>query len=144
MEQDKQSKKAPGNIKTSPAATPSGLQRRDPDTIFAMGPIAPPVEEETGPMGTARVARGRCLHVPSGKKVVVGSRPIEINGTTVYRDVCTQEIAMFNEGAEVQLPVKEIERLKSLGFLVDDDKRLKALRAQPKPDTGIHNDPRVR
>ena len=97
-------------------------------------------------MGTAKVARGRCLHVPTGKKVVVGSRPFEVNGAIVYRDVTADETRSALPGDVVSMPQQEIDRLMALNFLIPiDDQPRKGMKVKPaRPQTGIDNDPRVK
>jgi hypothetical protein len=105
---------------TNPVSNPAALQRRDPSEIFSpsFGPHAPSdAPEETGPLGTGVVAHGRCLHAPTGRKIIVGSRPHETSkGAIVHRDVTSSETKIFKPGDVVTLPVREIERCARSGF----------------------------
>jgi hypothetical protein len=110
---------------TKPAPDFANLKRIDPDRIHAPPPLPPLQEQEPdlGPMGTAKVARGRTVHVPTGVKHVVGSRPYDAGGgTVVHRDITAVEFHSAGPGETVTLPVSEIERLTTLGFLqpIDD------------------------
>jgi hypothetical protein len=93
-------------------------------------------------MVEAVVAKGRSLHVPTGRQIVVGSRPVEINGVTVHRDVMSAEVRIHGPGATVTLPRSEVDRLVELGFCVPNEKRVKA-NGKGKPVTGVANDPRL-
>jgi hypothetical protein len=76
---------------------------------------------------------------------VVGSRAVEVNGTTVYRDVTAEEYRSAQPGEVVELPQSEIARLMELGFVQPIDGnpaaglKVKAVR----PKTGIDDDPRI-
>jgi hypothetical protein len=121
---------------------PASLQRHDPDKVSDFLPLGPNPMPADGPMVQAVVARGRCLHIPTGRTNIVGTRPVEVNGTTVYRDVAAQEVRIFQQGATVELPQSEVDRLTELGFLIADVKPVKA-NGKAKPATGIANDPRL-
>src|ERR1700730_12438167 len=96
-------------------------------------------------MAKTPVAKGRCLHLPIGDRHIVGTRPVEIDGTLIYKDVFAQEIRSAGPGEEVVLPVGEVERLRGLGYLVAiDDKPAKRGNGKGHSVTGIENDPRLR
>jgi hypothetical protein len=84
------------------------------------------------------------VHTP-GKKKIVGTRPYEVNGVIMYRDITAQEIHVAGPGEVVELPLTEITRLTELGFLtpIDDGQPAKAKPIRPTSPTGIENDPRL-
>lgn len=115
-------------------------------------PVAGPSPEvDQGPLGTARVAKGRCLHLPTGKQVYFKEavQRVDQNGVVVGQNVAVMrgEVRIAGPGETVELPQKEIERLRGLGFLepIDDKPRLlsKAERTALMAATGIVDDPRV-
>ena len=108
-------------------------------------PSTAPTPEPAPGMARATVCKGRSVHLPLPTKKIVGSRPIEINGTTIHRNVEAAEIRIAGPGEEVTLPVDEVERLRGLGFLTDDKPAKRGNgKAAAVSKTGIENDPRVR
>jgi hypothetical protein len=131
------------NPKTSPVPNPSSLRRTDPDKpLSEFRQLGPNPLPEEGPLTKATVARGRCVHVPTGRQIRAGSRHFEIDGIPVYKDVMTQEVRIFNQGDTVELPESEIKRLTQLGFLVDDKAVKKTVKG--KLVTGVKDDPRLK
>jgi hypothetical protein len=111
----------------------------------ATPPTAPSPEPDVGPTGRAVVAKGRSVHIALETKRIVGSRPIEINGTTIHRNVEAAEIRIAGPGETVELPEAEIERLRGLGFLVDDQPATRrGTNGKGHSVTGIDNDPRLK
>lgn len=94
-------------------------------------------------MGSAKVAGGRCIHIPTGKMLHRGYalQRIDTNGVVVgeNREVTMGEVRIAGPGEIVELPVSEITRFTELGFLVAIEPAKKA-----RPETGIDNDPRVK
>ena len=116
-----------GNLDTSRPASPSGLRKHDPDKVLAPQPVpllrsAP---EAVGPMVKARVAKGRTLHLPdpSGKRVIVGTRAVEVDGHITHADVTQSALMTAGPGTEVELAESEVKRLRELGFLENPDGR---------------------
>jgi hypothetical protein len=106
--------------------------------------MLPAPEVDPGPMAKAKVAKGRCVHVPNGKKHIVGSEAYDVQGTIVHRDVTAEGYRSAGPGEVVELPEAEIERLTGLGFLVAlDDKPVKRGNGKGHPVTGVKDDPRV-
>ncbi len=137
-------KRATGSrSKADPVSNPAGLKRIDPNRAFEHKLAGPSALAENGPPTRAIVRRGRCLHVPvpGGRQVVIGSRPYEVDGVVVHRDITTSETKIFNQGEEVELPLSEVVRLTELGFLEPIEPKAKP---RPPVQTSIPNDPRVR
>jgi hypothetical protein len=135
------------NLNTAkPSPNFAATKKFDPDKLHPTLPnLSHVIEQDPGPMGQAKVARGRTVHVPTGIRKVIGSKGYEVNGAVVYRDVTQEEFNVANPGDTVTLPQTEIDRLMELGFLQSiDDHPAKVSRPRaPRPDTGIKNDPRV-
>jgi hypothetical protein len=94
-------------------------------------------------MGKAKIARGRTIHVCAGRKIVVGTRRHEANGTIVYRDVTANETRAALPGEEVELPLTEIKRLIDLGFLVAADGTANGGFKLSRAGTDVEDDQRV-
>ncbi len=133
---------------TKPAADFAGTRKFDPEKLLSSqpNPLPPQQEVDPGPMGIAKVCRGRTVHVPTGQKIVIGSRPYELNGAILHRDVTTQAYRSAGPGEIVELPQTEIDRLTELGFLQPiDDQPAKGLKVKPvRPETGVKDDVRLR
>ena len=116
-----------GNLDTSRPASPSGLRKHDPDKVLAPqpAPLLRSAAEPTGPLIKAKVAKNRTLHIPdpSGKKDIVGRRPVENDGVVTFTDITQAALMMAGPGTEVELPESEVRRLQSLGFLESPDGR---------------------
>jgi hypothetical protein len=95
--------------------------------LETMAPTGPNPVVESGPLVKARVAHGKTVFaaVPNGEKVWVGSRPVEINGVIVNRDIFTSRQRAYGPGEEVELSQSEVDRLIELGFLVSLDSESK-------------------
>lgn len=80
--------------------------------------LANNVQEDTE-MGTATVAKGRTVHCPApGETAFVA---YDKEGEPVFGPV----LKYFGPDETVELPVREIIRLRGLGFLTDPDKRFR-------------------
>jgi len=122
MQREQRSNK---NLRSSkPASNFAGTRKFDVDRLAPTRPdMLPAPEVDPGPMAKAKVAKGRCVHVPNGKKHIVGSEAYDVQGTIVHRDVTAEGYRSAGPGEVVELPEAEIERLTGLGFLVAlDDK----------------------
>jgi hypothetical protein len=84
-----------------------------PDFAPTRSPPPPlPAETNNKPKVKGIVARGKTVHMATGKQIQVGYDATE--GKPVY----TSEIVAYGPGKEVELPVSEAARLRKLGFLV--------------------------
>ena len=137
------------NLSTAkPSPNFAAAKKFDPDKLHPTLPNMLPARDgvDPGPLKSAKVARGRTLHLddPNGKKRIVGSRPYEANGVTMYHDVTAVEFRVANPGEIVTLPQTEIDRLIGLGFLQSIDESVGPRQARSvTPDTGVENDPRL-
>jgi hypothetical protein len=120
------------------------MQREQRTKLQETPPTAPSPEPAPG-MARGVVAKGRSIDIGLPTKKIVGSRPIEIGGVTVYKDVEAAEQRKAQPGDIVELPEAEIERLRGLGFLVAPDAPAKRGngKAAVNPVTGVPNDPRL-
>jgi hypothetical protein len=98
-------------------ANVTGLKRVDPNLALSLGVVQPApsavLSEIVGPKEIAVVARGRTImgSVPGQVKFVGHDR----EGNKVYGPI----YRVFGPGQEIELPVAECQRLRGLGFLVD-------------------------
>jgi hypothetical protein len=105
----------------------------------------PPPSPEPAP-GKWAVAKGRSIHIPLATKRVVGTRAVEVDGTTVYRDVTQAEFRVAGPGEIISedssvFTAAEISRMVGLGFLVAiDDRPAKRLNSR----AAAVSQPRVR
>jgi hypothetical protein len=141
-------------MRTSPAPNLAGLKRIDPDMVLNTPPSqAIPNPDE--PLVRAVVARGRSVDVViPGEKIVVGSRPYDVGGTVVFKDVTAAKVHRAREFEEVWLPESEVIAGRRDGFLMAEEdepppkkKASSEPKSEPEPDptsiTGIKNDPRL-
>ncbi|SRR5579885_1302568 len=71
-------------------------------------------------IGKGIVERGRTVEVPTGEKEMRG---FDREGNALYRPVMRR----YGPGQEVELPMREIRRLRELGFLTDPNRRITTL-----------------
>jgi hypothetical protein len=107
-------------------------------------PMKQPIQTDEQ-MSSAKVAAGRSVHIPTGERRVVGSRPWQTaDGSILHIDVYAGEFRNAGPGEVVTLPQAEINRMISLGFLVPLGKQTIGMAIkQGRPETGVDGDPRV-
>ncbi len=132
------------NMRTTPAQSPAGLKRLDPDAALQRGMMPPPPEDK-GPLMKGRVARGRSVHLVDRDAPLehVGYAQILIDGTSTLKAITRAPMRAAGPGETVELPAAEVARLRDLGFLEREDGRFMTHEAMVKAVTGIENDPRL-
>ncbi len=122
MEDDSKKRPAQASTKAATADPASMMKRISPDRVDQFVLRGP--QDDLGPPVEAVVAKGHCIHIPTGVRRTVGSVAQAVQNplspptfTTVTSSQCRVAMA----GETVMLPEQEVERLRAAGWLLPAD-----------------------
>ena len=120
---NKRVRSAPSAVKHD-AALPSGMKKISPDKIGEFQLRGP--EDDVGELVSGCVVcRGRTVHIPTGKKVPIGSTPMPVtsaDGLRTFATVTTSATRAYGPGETLPpIPAADAARMRALGSVLPLD-----------------------